>query len=32
MYFVEIIDQKGHGRIYPDLDLQTPYLITTVQR
>jgi hypothetical protein len=32
MYFVEIVDGKGNGRIYPDLEVETPYLITSVKR
>jgi hypothetical protein len=25
MYFIEVMDQKGRGRIYPDLTKETPY-------
>jgi hypothetical protein len=32
MYFVEIVDRQANGRIYPDLDVETPYIITSVQR
>ncbi len=32
MYFVEVVDQKGNGRIYPDLEVETPYLVTGVKR
>jgi hypothetical protein len=32
IYYLEAIDQNGHGRIYPDLDLETPYLIVAVRR
>ena len=32
MYFVEVVDKKGNGRIYPDLDVETPYLVTGVKR
>lgn len=32
MYYVEIIDKNGQGRIYPDLDVQTPYIVVGVQR
>lgn len=32
MYFVEIVDRQGNGRIYPDLDVETPYIITSVKR
>ena len=27
MYFIEVMDNKGNGRIYPDLEKQTPYAI-----
>ena len=27
MYFVEVVDQKGNGRMYPDLDVETPCVI-----
>ena len=32
MYFVEIVDSHGNGRIYPDLEVETPYTITSVKR
>ena len=32
MYFIEIVDRRGNGRIYPDLEVETPYLVTGVQR
>jgi len=32
IYYVEAIGQNGNGRIYPDLDQETPYIIATVQR
>jgi len=32
MYFVEIVDRQGNGRIYPDLEVQTPYIINGVKR
>jgi hypothetical protein len=32
MYFVEVVDRKGNGRIYPDLEVETPYLVTGVKR
>jgi hypothetical protein len=32
MYFVEIVDPQGNGRIYPDLEAETPYIITSVKR
>ena len=32
MYFIEIVDDRGNGRIYPDLEVATPYIITSVKR
>lgn len=32
MYFVEVVDKQGNGRIYPDLEVETPYIITRVER
>ena len=32
MYFVEIVDKKGNGRMYPDLETETPYKILSVKR
>jgi hypothetical protein len=32
MYFVEVVDSHGNGRIYPDLEVETPYTIATVKR
>jgi hypothetical protein len=32
MYYVEIVDQKGVGRIYPDLEVETPYIVVGVKR
>ncbi|MDP2995869.1 MAG: hypothetical protein Q8N47_00185 [Bryobacterales bacterium] len=32
MYFVEAIDKQGNGRNYPDLELETPYVIVPVER
>jgi hypothetical protein len=32
MYFVEIVDPRGNGRMYPDLELETPYIVTSVKR
>jgi hypothetical protein len=32
MYFVEIVDGQGDGRMYPDLETETPYVITSVKR
>ena len=27
MYFVEVVDEKGNGRIFPDLESATPYVV-----
>lgn len=32
MYFVEIVDRNGNGRMYPDLEVETPYIFTSVKR
>jgi hypothetical protein len=32
MYFIEVMDNRGHGLIHPDLDKETPYLIVSLQR
>jgi hypothetical protein len=32
MYFVELIDEKGFGRNSPDLEVEMPYVIVSVER
>jgi hypothetical protein len=32
MYFLEVMDRDGNGRIYPDLDQETPYIVVRLQR
>jgi hypothetical protein len=32
MYFIEIVDGHGNGRIYPDLEVETPYWLVSVKR
>jgi hypothetical protein len=32
MYFIEAMDQAGNGRIHPDLNETTPYVIVSLQR
>jgi hypothetical protein len=32
MYFVEVMDAKGRGRMYPDMEKETPYVVVGVQR
>ncbi len=32
MYFIEVMDNDGNGRIYPDLEVETPYVIVELAR
>jgi fructose-specific component phosphotransferase system IIB-like protein len=32
MYFVETIGSNGGGKMYPDLDVETPYVVVAVER
>ena len=32
MYFIEVIDGRGNGKIYPDLEKETPYVVVRLQR
>lgn len=32
IYFIEMMDGRGHGFIYPDLETETPYVIVTMER
>ncbi len=32
MYFVEVMNAKGVGRIYPDLERETPYVVVKLRR
>ena len=32
VYFVEVMDAKGRGRMYPDLEKETPYVVISVRR
>ena len=32
IYFIEAMDHKGNGRIFPDLDIATPYFVVKLQR
>jgi hypothetical protein len=27
VYFVEVVDEKGNGRMFPDLDVEQPYVV-----
>lgn len=32
MYFFEVIDQQGNGKIYPDFEKETPYIVVRLER
>ena len=32
MYFIEMMDNKGNGRCYPNLEIETPYIIVKLIR
>ena len=32
MYFVEVVDKKGAGRMFPDLEVETPYVVIAAKR
>lgn len=32
MYFVEVMDTKGNGKIYPDLEKEAPYIMVQLNR
>ena len=32
MYFFEVMDNAGNGRIYPDLEKEAPYVIVPLER
>jgi hypothetical protein len=32
MYFIEAMDNVGNGRIYPDMDKETPYVVIKLDR
>ncbi|MEX0321872.1 MAG: hypothetical protein AB3N63_06910 [Puniceicoccaceae bacterium] len=32
MYLIEAMDKKGNGRMYPDMDFETPYVIVHLNR
>ena len=32
MYFVEVMDNQGNGKIHPDLDQETPYVVVRLAR
>ena len=32
MYFIEVMDNESNGKIYPDMNLQTPYVVVKLVR
>ena len=32
MYYIEVMDQAGHGKIHPDLEKETPYVMVKLKR
>jgi hypothetical protein len=32
MYFIEVVDTQGAGRMFPDLEVQMPYVVVPVKR
>ena len=32
MYFIEVMDTNGNGKIYPDMNIQTPYVVVRLIR
>jgi hypothetical protein len=32
MYFIEVVDQNGVGRMFPDLEVETPYVVVPAKR
>jgi hypothetical protein len=32
MYLFEVMDNKGNGKIYPDLETEAPYIVVKLQR
>jgi hypothetical protein len=32
MYFIEVIDGRGNGKIYPDLERVSPYIVVRLRR
>jgi hypothetical protein len=32
MYFFEVMDNQGNGKIYPGLDHETPYIVVKLRR
>ncbi|MDA2925859.1 hypothetical protein MYX78_01280 [Acidobacteria bacterium AH-259-G07] len=32
MYYIEAVDKYGNGKIYPDLDVETPYVVVNLHK
>ena len=32
MYYVEVMDNAGNGKIYPDFEKETPYVVVKLER
>ena len=32
MYFIEVMDTKGNGRMYPDMENEIPYIVVNIQK
>jgi hypothetical protein len=32
MYLIEVMDNKGNGKIYPDIERETPYVVVKLER
>ena len=32
MYLIEVMGNRGHGRVYPDLNTETPYVVVRLER
>lgn len=32
MYLIEVMDNQGNGKIYPDLEKETPYIVVKLER
>ncbi len=32
MYLIEVMDNRGNGKIYPDLNKETPYVVVRLVR
>lgn len=32
MYFIEVMDKEGHGRMYPDWEVEAPYVVVEWER